>query len=535
MFGWKSKSQKQIETLQAQVQELSRTNDTIQQRANQLLNGSVLTESFDYGFANPLLQIFDTLGADWGAPGMIPGPAGNLTIQNLFGTRIDNRINGYNTFITEALLDLLRWVTRYTYQFNPIAQGVVRGLRNYTVKTGHEPEVTPRQGQKVNQALVKQCQNIVSEFHKINKLPMYQQDAFVRALREGEFFWRIGFHEDQGFWLRTVEPEWVKNPDGSREWLFGCYAHMGDQERVTAYSITYDGNPSNGEHVPADEIVHYKRNVDMTIRRGLSDFFATQNVIAGVQKLLGSTVIGEAVRQSIPYIRQYAIASAAKVAILAGQGNPGNPWVSCPEAPPDTYAQTSRPGSVPNISKGLEYLQPPVGDTENAQIAMGLAYQTLAVYWQVPQWMTGGDTGNTNFAQALVAESPMSRSIETEQAGFGASFSECDEKVLKLAEQVGMIPEGTCEKVQVIMNAPSVVVRDTEKESKRNKLLYDHGIITLVTWSNKEGIDREVEKELAAANGEDLDNPKVTAADRIDKEGSESTSPGAEYKRETGK
>ncbi len=520
MFGWKSKSQKQIENLQQQVQELSTHNTRTVARANELL-----TESFDIGFSSPLLQLFDSLGGDWGAPGMIPGAIGNVNINQMFGVRYDNRATGYETFMTEALADILRWISRYRYRTNPTAQGIVRGLRNYTIKTGFEPEVTPRSGERISQGLLKQCQNIIEEFHHLNKMPLMQQDAFVRAITVGEFFLNIGWQEDHGFWLRTVEPEWVRNPDGSLEWQFGCYAKREDQQNVLGYNVTYDGNAANGEYIPASRMVHYKRNVDLTIRRGITDFFAASDVLIGVQKLLGSTVVGEAVRQNIPYIRQYGAAAKATVDVLAGKG-PSS--VTCGDFGSNAHAQRSVPGSVPNIpEKGIEYLPPPIGDTENAKEAMSLAYQCLAVLWQVPQWMTGGDTGNTNFAQALVAESPFSRNIETEQYGFGQAFSDADMKVLQLAESVGMIPEGTTAKLQVIEYAPSVVVRDTKKETERNKMLYESGIITKTTWSNKEEVDREMEKELAKTNGEDLDNPKVTPAEQE----AESQSTGAEYKR----
>ena len=137
---------------------------------------------------------------------------------------------------------------------------------------------------------------------------------------------------------RIVEPEQVRPPDKSPEWLFGVNVDVDDKETVFGYFVTYDGEITNGEIVPSSEMVHMKVNTDLVIRRGLSDFFAAQESLQAVQELLRASVMGESVRQ--------AIASAC------GQfSEPNNAALSCHCSPP-ILRTTSRPSLPPMESPG---------------------------------------------------------------------------------------------------------------------------------------------------------------------------------------
>jgi hypothetical protein len=200
---------------------------------------------------------------------------GQNLVFPLWAGRYDNRLINY--WISESQLDLIRMYSRWLYDFNKTAKGVVRSMENYIIKTGYSYIATSKSGKGNVEAL----QTWIDSFLEKNNWYERELDWFRRSRRDGEWFARI-YPQDDGIpEIRCVEPEQIRAKDDTPEWFFGVKVPGHDKdnlkgydfEKPIAYWVTWDGAIENGEEVDADEMVMMKLNTDICIRRGLSDFF----------------------------------------------------------------------------------------------------------------------------------------------------------------------------------------------------------------------------------------------------------------------
>jgi hypothetical protein len=393
------------------------------------------------------------------------------------------------------------------------AKGVIRALENYVIKTGFQYQASSPQAQKV-----------LDDFCDRNNWFMRELDLFRRTRRDGEFIVRLTPQDDAITEVRTIEPEQIRPPMNTPEWMFGVLVDTLDKEKILGLWVTYSGDVSDGEELTADEFVFMKINVDMIIRRGLSDFFCSQESLQGVQKLLRAGVQGESVRQAIAYVRQFQ--QAPQQTVLSMQSANTDYLTPLPTAQGVPRLQPVHqvvPGSVTDIPEGLEFQNGPTGAGANAVSVLQAAYQQLSTYWQVPSWVISGDTGSTNYSASLTSESPFVRNCEKEQKIYSMKFREIMLRVIDIAVQQGVLPD---EKHDVIVHVPPVWVRNAKEESDRNQVLSSNGLLSKRTWSDREELNFEAEKENMANDNDPPTQPMATT--------SQSTTPGAEYKRQTG-
>lgn len=399
-------------------------------------------------------------------------------------------------WFTESYLDLLRAYASWMYATNTFAQGILKGLKNFVIKSGFTYEVQPARDLETDKGLVKQAQKIIDDFCSKNKWHIKQGELFIRSRRDGEYFIEFFPQEDGCTAIRVINPWTVRSPDGSEDWTFGIKTDPEDYESVEAYHIT-NRQLSAGRIVPADEILHYRINVDMGgSKRGVSDFFSTQETLANVQKLLRAETLGESVRCSIAYVREFAQASSDTVLSMQA----ANTDYTIPEA---TFTGTPRlqpvqkiePGSVHDVPQGLQMKPPPASQTAQGIAILDSALQSLAQYWQVPSWMVTGDASSGSYASSLTEESPFSRMCECEQGYYSAEFKAVMFKVLSIAVAQELLPEDALTRLDVQVIAPSVVTRQTDKMTQRHAQLHQSQVMSKRTWTHLEGLDFDHEKE----------------------------------------
>ncbi len=454
---------------------------------------------------NPLGQFFD---------GPVP------FVSALFQRRVGSNSIG----ISESQLDLIRLYARYLYDTHPIGQGVVRGKRNYIFGTGFKYTIAAKPRERVADKLIDQAQGILDDFLEANRWHHREPERYTRALRDGESILRITPDDDDDCCarVRTIEPEQVRAPDPSPEWWGGIHTAEGDREHVLGYGVTIAGDGSDWEEVPAEEVSFLKIGTDIAVPRGLSGFFTSQQIIIGAQKLLAAGIDGESVRQAIAFVRQHAQADAVAANNLARMNDDEETRVPTQSGPRSIPTERVVPGSVHDIPASLEMMPPPIGSATNATALLAAAYQALSVCFQVPQWMVSGDTGNTNFAASLTAESPLVKDTEVEQQFHGNENIALFRKVLKIAEDQERLPKGTVRRLAIYAEYPSPAVRDAQKETAQNKILSDAGLLSDQTWSEREDLDFEQEKAQGAKK-------VVTAQPGA---GAPSTNPSAVYSSE---
>ncbi len=314
---------------------------------------------------------------------------------------------------------LLRAMSRIIFEVSDIAKGAINGLTNYVVGEGFKHTISARKGRKPIPDLVDVCQDFIDvDFVKRNALSSLERELFRRGRRDGEWFCRE-FPVDDGLTdLRIVEPEAVMDcptlPIG--EGLFGVISPPNDIEGRLGYWVCYEGNPSLGELVKPDEMVHVRVNVDRTIKRGFPDFvYETYQGVKSAGRCIGNMIEGAAAQAAICEIRQHTQALSGEVQSFGDSQadfQTPNLWTGSLE-----NNEQRRGGTRLDIPKNFEYVQPPFSAGGASWIAIAqTSLQKLGVRWNAPQWLTSGDTGQTNYASALVAESPFVRNARTMQA-----------------------------------------------------------------------------------------------------------------------
>lgn len=401
-------------------------------------------------------------------------------------------------YVTEAWLDILRMYARVWYSVTPQAQGVLKAIRDYVIHTGFDYQVQPKPGLRVAQSLPAKAQRVVDDFLTANQWFETEQDWHTRLHRDGEVFPRL-FPMDSGITqVRTVEPWQVRGGNTTPENLFGVNTEPGDREKTRSYNLTMSGSTADAEEVFAfgtrDEygaevgrMTVIKINSDKQVKRGVSDFVATQQLFRDMTTLLQNTAVGEALRQALVWVQETTGAANPLVEMTAGGSTIPAGYTF---AAPGTWG----PGQIPTMDKNLQFKDGPKGSAANAQVAAQLAYQALSVYFRVPEWMVSG-TSAANFAASLTQESPLVRMAQAEQKFLKNRFSEVVTMALTIAEEQEILEPGTVAKVTLNTEATPLVVRDAKGETDRNAVLAEKGLLSKRTWSVREELDRDAELE----------------------------------------
>lgn len=405
-------------------------------------------------------------------------------------------------YVTEAWLDILRMYARVWYAVTPQAQGVMRSKKDYVIHTGFDYQMQPKDGMRVAKDLPNIAQRIVDDFLTKNNWYETECDWHLRLSREGEVFPRL-FERGSGITqVRTVEPWQVRGENTSPENMLGVLTRAGDRECVEAYRVTMSGSGTDAERVEAFEVpdeddtapptygrmTHFKVNTDKQVKRGVSDFVATQQLFRDLTRLMQNTQVGEALRQALVWIQETTGAANPLTEISGTTGT----------APPTGFCFSSPgawgPGQIPTMDVNLQMKPGPIGNCENARVALTLAYQALSTYFRVPEWMVSG-TSDANFASSLTQESPLVRMAQSEQKLLKSKFGSVVMQALRIAEEQELLEPGSVDKLHLNVEATPLVVRDPKSETERNQILSGAGILSKKTWSVREDLERDTEKE----------------------------------------
>lgn len=420
---------------------------------------------------------------------------GSQMIYPAFSGRFDYRRKG-QAWLNEGNLDLIRAAARYAYDTNSIANGIVRGLLTFVIKSGFRYTIQPAKGRTAPQDLIYKAQRLLDRFQQKNKWKMRERDLFIRSRRDGECAIRFFMQDDGVPVVRIVEPECIRNPTGEQDWAFGIRTAPGDAEFIEEYAITYNG--ADFDYVDAKDIHHIKLNVDFGIKRGLSDFFCVAEMLDRAKSLLNVEAQSETVRSAIAYVRQHQQADAQAIrTIQASKQDYLTPVSSYGQGGGTTkQVPTHRvvPGTVEDIPQSLEMLPPPQHQSQSGLDILERMLWSIGQKWQMPSWMITGDAASGSYASALTSESPFSRCCEAEQSIYQEEFDAIMTRVLELAVEHGDLPEEALTDLDVQVITPSVVTRQLKDQSERNKLLHDAGILSGRTWAALE--DLEYDKEI---------------------------------------
>jgi hypothetical protein len=424
---------------------------------------------------------------------------------------------------TESDLTEIRGGARVLLDTNEFAIGAAGALCDYTIGNGYTYSATAKKGYDAKE-LAAAINEIVDEFHDTTNFRMFRErEIFDMSLRDGEAFVRV---HDLGAGradLRIVLPEYVTEngcnasieewlglaDDGEiHSWTFGVHTLERDVQRELGYHIAWNASSTDEEYAPAGEVEHIKRNVDSTVKRGISDFYPVEKRFTGVAGLTDNVVAGAKVQAAIPYILEFVEGTTISQAqTLQSQSADFQYNQPTPAGYKSVTVQERAPGTVLGVPKGQQYKPGPMGADRGPlflEVVQG-GLRAAGVRWRMPEHIISGNAANNNYASILEAGSPFVKKIEFEQARYAFHFVAVTWRAIKIAFDAGRLNRfgATWEQIRrmIMITAvpPNVATRDKDQETARRKILNEEGIMSDDTWASEEGLDIDEERSKGAS------------------------------------
>lgn len=421
---------------------------------------------------------------------------------------------------TEQDLGMFRDRARILVDWNEYAQGLLEGLTSYVLGDGCTYRVSSIDAKRpAPEELTQALQKVIDDFLENNQWhggeqPGLEEELFRRSCRDGEFF-LVSYNDTGATMVRVIEPEQVTQKPGSdsEEYSFGILTPPDDVANHLAYWFQwYDGT---GEEFAADRVVHFRRNVDRNIKRGLTDFCGgTLEALHDSSKLRAAMTKGAAIQATYAVIRQHDSASKAEIEDLRtalADFTTTNPNTGTTE-----YHQKHDVSTL-DIPKGLNYVTPPTAQNAASHVQILQAcLRGAGRKWCAPEWLASGDSSNNNFASSLVAASDFVKTVTRRQRGYEAAFKRQVITAIKNRVNAGfdvqMIKRDangndtgersertfTWQEIQRLVNiqveAPSPVATDVLAEAQATQIHLNLRTVSPQTVMQRQGLD--VEQEL---------------------------------------
>lgn len=450
-------------------------------------------------------------------------------------SQIDDRRGGryYPIFQNEQELAEIRGAARVLVATNSNAIGLLGALENYVIGKGFRYVVSAKGKEQPPDELLRLVQLIVDEFLERNEWDFeFEKELFRRSRRDGEYFLALYDVGDGLCEARTVEPEQVCAPyqpaavgeylgleRDDRAWSFGVHSDPEDAQATHGYFVTWSADRSEWSYMPGGKrpsvvpdadcyyLQHVRCNVDRSIKRGLSDFYAPGPEFERARKVLRNVGEGAAIVASIAYIRQHAAGTTqANVSTMASSLSSGT--VQQPRLDGSTRSMSAErhyPGRVIDIPKGMEYQPPPAyGSAAIDLLAPHQAQlRSAGTRWNAPENIISGDASNNNFASILVAESPFVKGMESAQTFYGGKFTSVLWLVVRIAQESGRLGsqwldmplEKLRAMIEIKAESSQVSVREPLQETQRREVLFRAGVMSRKTWAAQEDLDPETEQQ----------------------------------------
>jgi hypothetical protein len=386
-----------------------------------------------WGFAGRagIVSPFDSFpGTDWWQGQ--PLAAGDRT----------GRRDGYNRpFVWSDIdLDLMRSQARWIATKNPFGVGLLSHLVNFTVRTGYQWEAKPGEGvtDPAAEPLARAVGRFIKRHCDLNNWPRRERSFVRRAVRDGDALLRHFPQRDGTTLVRSIEPEQLRQPVGTtEEYSQGILTDPDDVELALKYAVHYRDHEV--DEVDAEDVVHCKRNVDETIKRGLSDFFSTDEALDAAAKLVKNMLKVGAVRAAVPWFEQFEGATATGVSgQIAGARDQNRTPVTDPLTGREINYQRYEAGTIPKFGRGRSLLPMPAGVTAENVSVVQTGLRAVSARWGMPEYFTG-DASNANYASTLVSGSPFVTAIECEQDEFRGYFLRSLWTAVRNAAKAGLI------------------------------------------------------------------------------------------------
>ena len=447
-------------------------------------------------------------------------------------TRPDDREDGKMrpVFETETDLAIIRATGRLLSSSTPVGINILENLNTYTISSGFTSKAQAAEGQKPPEQLVAFVQRVIAKFEDDNDGVALQGEIHDRSREDGEAILQL---KPNGWRTRAVftEPDWLRDPqtfgrdledwlgiDFASSWSFGVHTPKGDCSDVRGYHFAYNGSGSDYDYVTANRVEHFKRNVPMGVKRGVSDYYAVMSWMGHAEKVLRNTAAGTAVQAAIAFIRQHAAGTTSgQISGLRATQAYDTRTQSLPTGGSRTrYQQKFEPGSILDINAGLEYKPGPMG-SERAPAFINVI-QALLRYsgsrWCMPEYMISADSSNANYSSTLVAESPFVKAREKDQRKYQPGFASMLWKAVRIAWEAGYFDqfhlsyEQIEQLVDIVVTPPAVATRNKTEQAQTAAIEVGLGTLSKRTAATEAGRDFDAELENIKKDGDKPEAPQ---------------------------
>lgn len=433
-------------------------------------------------------------------------------------TSASDRAKGKCTPFFECEQDLAqaRGIARWLAGSSEVAIGALESLTDYTIGTGFQIEVEPKDQKAGQDELTKAVQAAVDEILEANNwCGDLETETFQRTVRDGEGIVWIQPRGDVPR-LRLIEPDYLTEPLqkstledylglANVEWSFGIATEPGNAEQRYGYFFQFENDSANWEFAAPGEVVHIRMNVDRGVKRGISDYYAAYTNIERSSKLLGNTLQGAAIQACIAYIKEH-IPGTTAASIEAGRASAADLATRINKIGGGTktvYQQKFYPGRVVETN-GTKYHAGPLGQP-SAPIYLNVvqaALRIVGVRWRMPEYMISADASNANYASTLISGGPFDRATQRRQQKCKTYTTEILWKCLAMLVRAGRFRQygvGTLTElkrlVQFKIEAPTAAVADKLQDEEVRKIRHDAGVLSTRTWATQ--VDLDPDSELA--------------------------------------
>lgn len=412
------------------------------------------------------------------------------------------------TLRTQIAQDSMRFQSRVWFETHPQYAGACGHLTNYTIGTGLTFDVVS----DVDKQLAQEVMDYLQAFakYRANNLKKRPRQSALNILRDGEDALRLIPGDGEYPELRVIDTSWIRGPHNeiTGPWSMGVLTSWPySYDDVRAYNVWY---PNNTQEVIAPETMTLAKaqTIGSNVKRGIPLSYKIRKALPQIANLVDCMAVGEAARQGIPYIQQYAMADKSSVgaAIRSSEISQNNDLYGCGYGNGNNgygYGGDQNlipPGVVPHINRGQEFIGPP--DAPGFAASGTAVYRTLcescACATNTPIWFWTGSADAENYASSLVSESPVVKEVQTLQEEVCDHYTFILTAAVQMAIAQGRFPVNVLDIVQIHCTLPTPVARNRKDEVETDLKLLDKRLLSPQSLCKRNDLDYQEQQELYA-------------------------------------
>jgi hypothetical protein len=153
------------------------------------------------------------------------------------------------------------------------------------------------------------------------------------------------------------------------------------------------------------------------------------------------------------------------------------------------------PGSVVDIPRGMQYVQPPgAGNASGFVEILHASLRGTGCRWNAPEWLaTASGADMAAYTASLTAHAPFVRTATQKQKSYKQAYTRVIKEAIQVAIDYGRLPPETFDIIDIQCEAPSIPAKSEFDEAQANKIRVQGGWKSRQTVQQEEGLDPQRE------------------------------------------